>query len=363
MVNLEIQELLQKEDFNKEELVRLLKADLNERNLIYKKAAEIKTKYIGNITYFRGLIEMSNRCEKDCYYCGIRASNKNVQRYELDDESILYAAKYAYEKDYASIVLQAGERSGKEFTLRIENLLRKIKELSNGELGITISLGEQTEEVYKRWFEAGASRFLLRIETSNEEIYKKIHPENKKHEFRKRLESLENLRKIGYQTGTGVMIGLPFQTYEDLADDLLFFKKFDIDMVGMGPFIEHSETPLYEFRNQLMSLEDRFNLTMKMTAILRIFMKDINIAAATAMQAIDPAGREKAIKVGANIIMPNITPTENRKNYQLYENKPCIDEAADDCKNCLEARISIAGDEIGYGKKGDSKHYFGRKDN
>jgi len=200
----------------------------------------------------------------------------------------------------------------------------------------------------------------LRIETSNEELYYKIHPKNERHSYTRRLAALKTLQKIGYQTGTGIMTGLPFQTYEDLANDLIFFKDFDVDMIGMGPYIEHTETPLYEFKDTLLPIIDRFNLCLKMIAILRIMMKDINIAAATALQAIDPGGREKALKVGANIIMPNITPTENRANYQLYENKPCIDEGAEDCSNCMEIRISVAGDNIGYGEKGDSPHYFKR---
>jgi len=156
------------------------------------------------------------------------------------------------------------------------------------------------------------------------------------------------------------MVGLPFQTYEDLADDLFFFKQFDIDMIGMGPFIEHSETPLYQYTPNLLPQVERFNLTLKMIAILRLMMKDINIAASTALQAIDPIGREKALKVGANVFMPNITPTIHRSHYQLYQNKPCIDESASDCTNCIEARIKLAGDKIAYGEWGDSKH-FGKR--
>jgi biotin synthase len=157
------------------------------------------------------------------------------------------------------------------------------------------------------------------------------------------------------------MIGLPFQTYEDIANDLLFMFTFDIDMCGMGPYIEHQETPLLQYSHLLESREKRFDLTLKTIAVLRIMMKDINIAAATALQAIDPLGREKAVKVGANVIMPNITPCKYRDNYKLYDNKPCTDEDPDDCIQCLEARIAITGNEIGYGKWGDSKHYWNKK--
>ena len=356
-----IEEILKQESFTRDDIIELLQADKRNRNLIYTKSAGVKNQYVGKKAYYRGLIEFSNICYKDCYYCGIRAGNKNQVRYDLSDEDILSAAKFAHENKFGSIVMQSGEREDKKFINRIDNLLKKIKQISNNELGITISLGEQTEETYRRWFESGAHRYLLRIESSTKELFEKIHPNNKKHSFERRMECLHTLQKVGYQTGTGVMIGLPFQNYEHLADDLLFFKDFDIDMVGMGPYIEHKETPLYKYHNTLLPLEERFNLALKMIAILRIMMKDINIASATALQAIDPAGREKAIKVGANVIMPNITPTIHRTNYQLYENKPCIDEGVDDCSNCMEARIHLAGDEVGFGEWGDSKHYYKRQ--
>jgi biotin synthase len=358
-----IEQILDQEFLTKENIVQLLKCTGEDEKALFKKSSEVKLNYIGKNVYFRGLVEFSNICKKDCLYCGIRAGNKNVNRYDIADEDILKAAKFAYEHNYGSVVLQSGERSDKEFVDRIENLLKEIKKLSNNELGITISLGEQTKETYQRWFNAGAHRYLLRIESSNRELYERIHPNNENHSHENRLKCLKVLQDIGYQTGTGVMIGIPFQTYEDLADDILFMKDFDIDMVGMGPFIEHDETPLYEYRDQLMSLNDRFRLTLRMIAVLRIIMKDINIASATALQAIDPLGREKALRIGANIIMPNITPTKERANYLLYQNKPCIDEGADDCTNCMEARINMADGEIGYGQWGDSKHYASRRKN
>jgi len=361
-MNNKIQEILNKDYFSKQDIVVLLKADEKERQLIFNKANQVKEKYVGLKTYYRGLVEFSNQCFKNCYYCGIRAGNKDVNRYDISDEQILEAVKFAYENKYASVVFQAGERDDDIFIERITNLLKKAKKITNNKIGITISLGEQSLETYKKWFDAGAHRYLLRIETTNKELYYKIHPENNKHNFEKRLNALNALKEAGYQTGTGVMIGLPFQTYEHLAEDLLFFKEFDVDMVGMGPYIEHKDTPLFEHKEILLPLKERFYLSLKMIAILRIMMKDINIAAATALQAIDPIGREKALKVGANIIMPNITPTINRENYQLYENKPCIDEAADDCTTCLEARIVIAGDDLGYNEWGDSPHFTKRKE-
>jgi biotin synthase len=356
-----IKEILTQDNFSKTDIIRLLKSEGEVRTLLFKKSAEIKEKYIGNKVWFRGLIEFSNICGKDCLYCGIRKGNKNLKRYDLSDDEILAAAKFAYDNRYGSIALQSGEMEGAFFANRVGNLLKKIKELSNSELGITLSVGEQEPEVYKRWYKAGAHRYLLRVESTNQELYNKIHPNDSKHNFNRRLECLKSLQDIGYQTGTGVMIGLPFQTMDDLAGDLLFMKEFNIDMCGMGPYIEHADTPLIEHSEKLMPLKDRFDLTLKMIALIRIMMKDINIVAATALQAVDPVGREKAVKIGANILMPNITPGKYRDSYKLYDNKPCTDDSAEDCQSCLEARVSLADAEVIYGEWGDSKHYDNRR--
>ncbi|WP_346856759.1 [FeFe] hydrogenase H-cluster radical SAM maturase HydE [uncultured Draconibacterium sp.] len=344
----------------KEEIIQLLQAKGEARTALLQRAQDVKVKEVGNKVYFRGLIEFSNVCAKDCLYCGIRKSNDKVIRYEATDDEILDACRFAWENKFASVVLQSGELSSPAYVKRVDKLLQKIKQLSNNELGITLSCGEQSLETYKHWFESGAHRYLLRIESSNPDLYYKIHPQNDMHSFDKRVEALGFLKKAGFQVGTGVMIGLPFQTYEDLANDLLFLKKLDIDMCGMGPYIEHEDTPLYEFRHQLKTKQERFDLALNMIAVLRILMPDINIAAATALQAIDPAGREKALAIGANVIMPNLTPTAYREEYQLYEDKPCLDEDAELCRNCLEARIHVAGAEIGYGEWGDSKHFKSR---
>jgi len=356
----ETENILNQNRFTKEDLIKLLSLKGEERSLMRKKAAEIKNQTVGNKVYFRGLIEYSNKCKKDCYYCGVRASNKIPARYQLEDAEVLEAAQFAYDNHFASLVIQSGERSDSGYIRKIEFLLQEIKKLSNGDLGITLSCGEQSLETYKTWKEAGAHRYLLRIETSNRELYSKLHPNDSLHDFNDRIAALKRLKVAGYQVGTGVMIGLPFQTYEDLANDLLFFKELDIDMAGMGPYIEHKETPLYPYRDELMSLQDRFELSLNMVALLRILMPDINIAATTAMQAIDPQGREKALFIGSNVIMPNLTPVKYREDYLLYEDKPCIDEEADECQNCLEARIKMAGGQIGYNEWGDSLHFAKR---
>lgn len=361
MAKTEIESLLEKDFLDKSDLSFLLRANEQERRLIYSKAAEVKAQYVGRKVYYRGLVEYSNRCSKNCFYCGVRAGNKNTHRYEVTEDEVLEAAKFAYENHFASMVIQSGERSGKVFIQKIGNLIRKIKQLSDGKIGITLSLGEQTEETYRYWFECGAHRYLLRIETSNRALYERLHPATMLHSYDRRLDALNRLKLTGYQVGTGVMIGLPFQTIDDLADDLVFFREFDVDMVGMGPYIEHQHTPLYKYKELLWPRIERFNLSLLMVALLRITMKDINIAATTAMQALDAQGREKALKVGANVIMPNLTPLKYRENYQLYADKPCIDEEADECRNCLEIRIKMAGDTIGYDEWGDSQHFLARK--
>jgi biotin synthase len=349
--------ILNKTSFSKHDIITLLNTTPDQQKVLFDYSQKIKEQQVGNVVYYRGLIEMSNICSKSCYYCGIRTENNNVQRYNLSDNEIIEAVKFAHQNRYASVVLQAGELISDAFTTRIEHLVNQINALTHNEIGITLSLGEQTPDTYQRWFNAGAHRYLLRIESSNPLLYQRIHPQNSNHSFETRLQCLRSLKSIGFQVGSGVMMGLPFQTIDDMANDLLFLKQFDIDMCGMGPYIEHADTPLYEYRSQLISKTDRLNLALKMIAILRIMMPDINIAAATALQAIDPMGREKAIKIGANIIMPNITPGKYRDSYKLYENKPCTDEEADDCTRCLEARISMVNNTVGYGQWGDSKHF------
>jgi biotin synthase len=357
----DMNEILLKTVFGKEDLQALLAAGEDDSATIFGKAAETKKTFVGNKVYFRGLIEYSNYCIKNCLYCGIRLGNVKYARYEMSDDEVLQAARYAWESGFASIVIQSGERNDDGFVSKIEHLIGEIHRMTREELHVTLSLGEQKPEAYRRWFNAGAHRYLLRIEVSNPDLYKRLHPEDTHHSFQSRLDALKALRETGYQVGTGVMIGLPFQTVSDLAEDLLFFRDYDIDMVGMGPYIEHRDTPLYQYRDVLLPLRERFLLSLKMIAVLRIMMKDINIAATTALQAIDPIGREQALRVGANVIMPNLTPVKYRQGYLLYENKPCLDEEAEACKGCLETRIRLVGDTIAYGEWGDSKHFEKRQ--
>lgn len=323
---------------------------------LFQEARACAVRHVGSKVYFRGIIEYSNYCEKDCYYCGIRKSNTNVTRFAMNKTEILECAKASLEMGYGSIVLQSGERRDEVSVRFVEEVLQEIKAATSGKLGITLSLGEQAPETYERWFNAGAHRYLLRIETSSPELYGRLHPGD--HSFETRRECLRALRRTGYQVGTGVMIGLPFQTPGDLINDLLFFKDEDVDMIGMGPYIPHKDTPMVDEQNDLA---ENLRLGLVMIALTRLLLKDVNIAASTALQTLDPSGREKGVRAGANIIMPNVTPTDYRKFYQLYDNKPCLDENARQCKGCLEHRVQAAGAEIGYGEWGDSIHFLKKR--
>lgn len=360
---MKILDILKKEELTKEDLLALMKIDNQEDlQLLFKKAYETKLKYIGNNVYYRGLVEFSNICIKNCKYCGIRKENSHVERFLMSEEDILQSAKWIYENAYGSMALQSGERTDKEFVDFVEKILKKIQKMTNNGLGITLSVGEQTYETYKRWREAGATRYLLRIETTNRDLFEKIHPKDETHNFDKRLQALKELRSTGYQVGTGVMIGLPGQTEEDLVNDIIFFKENDIDMIGMGPYILHDETPMgQEFKNNILSKEKRVELGLKMIAICRIYLKDINIAATTALQGLDPEGREKGLLAGANIIMPSATKTSERVKYQLYNGKPAINDDAEQGKKSLEESLKNIGENIVYGKTGDSPHFFSRK--
>ncbi|MDI9521990.1 MAG: [FeFe] hydrogenase H-cluster radical SAM maturase HydE [Bacteroidota bacterium] len=348
-----------KEKLSKENLISLLSTKGEEEQRLFERAALVKKQHVGNKVYLRGLIELSNRCQKDCFYCGIRRSNRSLHRYMLSHEETMEAVMRAYEGGYGSVTIQSGEWNSPEFIAWIDRIVREAKQATNGALGITLSCGEQRKETYRRWFESGADRYLLRVETSSEALYRKLHPNDNAHTYHERLKALEALRETGYQVGTGVMIGLPFQTIDQLADDLLFMKRIDIDMCGMGPYIEHPDTPLYAHREKLLSLEDRLQLSWKMVALLRLLMKDINIAATTALEAIDSNAREKAITIGANVVMPNITPTSYRPEYLLYENKPlpiANDDGEGELKS-LERRLRGLNHVIAYFQQGNSARY------
>ncbi len=325
---------------------------------LFKAAYRVKAKNVGRVVHLRGLIEVSNICRCDCFYCGLRVGNKDVSRYRMAAAEVAEAAGWAYRKGYGSVVLQAGERRDEEFVGFIEKAVRDMKTKSGGKLGVTLSLGEQEPETYARWFSAGAHRYLLRIETSDEAFFRSIHPPE--NDFKARLGCLVALREAGYQVGTGVMVGLPGQTVESLAADILFFRSFDIDMLGMGPYIPHDSTPLAA-RAVEYGPDERFNMALRMIALCRLAMPAINIASTTALQAMNPKGRELGLLAGANVLMPNITPEKYRRDYEIYPGKPCVGDSPDECASCLAGRIKSIGETIGYDAWGDSPHAVERK--
>ena len=340
---------------SREELALLLAAEGEAERALLDAAYRVKTRTVGRKVALRGLVEMGNVCSKNCFYCGIRRGNASVERYRLDEKDVVRMARWAWEKGYGSAVLQGGEIESEENTARVERILRAIREWGGNGFGVTLSLGEQEEEVYRRWKEAGAHRYLLRIETSNPALYASLHPAD--HSWTRREGCLRTLRKLGYQTGTGVMWGLPGQTVADLAGDIEFYRTRDIDMIGMGPWIPHPQTPLGAGREVTPEwAAGQVRLGLRMIAATRLQLHDVNIAATTAMQALDPIGREKALMAGANVMMPNVTDVAWRKAYRLYPGKPCLEETSDACSSCLEMRVESMGEQIAWGQRGDSPH-------
>ncbi|MHB9027349.1 MAG: [FeFe] hydrogenase H-cluster radical SAM maturase HydE [Candidatus Latescibacterota bacterium] len=354
--NRDILDLLDRRSFSEEDMTVLL--GLREQPLrekLHARALAVTREQTGNTVFFRGLIEFSNRCGKNCFYCGIRGGNRKVERYTLSAEEIIECALWAEESRYGSLVLQSGEQSSPEFIALVEQAVREIKRRTS--LGITLCVGEQTPDTYRRFFDAGAHRYLLRIETSDPELYARLHPRS--HSFAARLGCLRKLREIGFQVGTGVMIGLPSQTLGHLARDIRFFREEDIDMIGMGPYIIHHETPLAApeaVTEWERNKDDILSLALNMIAVTRLALRDVNIASTTALQALHPEGRELGLNAGANVVMPVITPQRYRSSYLLYEGKPCIEDAAAACRDCLSGRIRSVGREVGWNEWGDSPH-------
>ncbi|MCL1999935.1 MAG: [FeFe] hydrogenase H-cluster radical SAM maturase HydE [Planctomycetes bacterium] len=342
------------------ELLALLKLEGEEElTLLYRGAYEVKTRQVGKYVGLRGLVEMGNICAKNCRYCGIRRGNTKLERFQLDADAVVRMAEWAYGEKYGSVVLQSGEIESDEHTELIAGIVRRIAAFSSGEMGVTLCLGEQSSDVYRHWRDAGAHRYLLRIETSSPDLYRRLHPAD--HSFARRKKCLQILRELDYQVGTGVMSGLPGQTAEHLADDIIFFRDMDVDMIGMGPFIPHPDTPLGKnLGTPPEYLSGQLRTGLKMIAVARLYLHNVNIASTTALQALAADGRERGLLAGANVIMPNITDAQYRRQYQLYAGKPCLEENADHCRGCIARRIIGIGEDILWGKRADSPHYLRR---
>ncbi|MGL4308757.1 MAG: [FeFe] hydrogenase H-cluster radical SAM maturase HydE [Cetobacterium sp.] len=335
MIKTIIDKLYKYNCLEKEEIIYLLKnLDENSREYLINKAYSTRLKSYGKTVFLRGLIEVTNFCTKTCLYCGIRAENTNADRYRLTKEEIISSCENGYNLGYKTFVLQGGEDPFFTDEFLVE-LITKIK-YKFPECAVTLSLGEKSYESYKKLYDAGADRYLLRHETANPKLYSSLHP---KMSFENRITCLKNLKKIGYQVGAGFLIGLPNQTIEDLAMDLLFLKNLKPHMVGIGPFIPQKDTPL---RNEKGG--DSYT-TITLLSIIRLLLPDVLLPATTALGTIDSTGREKAFKAGANVIMPNLSPFECRAKYSLYDGKVFTDNESAEEKRKIEEKIKNAGFE------------------
>ncbi len=325
------------DDFSKNEVIEILK-DNSQNDWLFSLADKIRKENVGDEVHLRGLIEFSNICKRTCKYCGLRCENKDIDRYRIEPDDIIFYAQKAVDMGYKTIVLQSGED---EYYSR-ELLCKIIKGIKTLDVALTLSIGERCFDDYKAFKDCGADRYLIRIETTDKELYKKMHPHMN---FENRVRCLKDLGKLGYEVGTGCLVGLPGQTIESLANDILFFKEINADMVGIGPFIAHPHTPLKD------CLNGDFTLALKVMALTRILLKNINIPATTAMETLNQNGRIIALQSGANVVMPNVTTTEYRAKYEIYPNKICINENPSQCFNCVSGKIRSIGRSVstGYG--------------
>ena len=339
---------------DKRDIINWLKEENENRlNELWEMADSVRKKYVGEEVHLRGLIEISNYCRKNCLYCGIRISNKKLSRYRMEDNEILSCVEFAKRNGYGTVVLQSGEDP--YFTEeKIGELIRKIKKIAD--VAITLSLGEQEEHSLKLWKEAGANRYLLRFETSDENLFKKIHSSEQAKSLENRISQLKILKRLGYEAGSGIMIGIPYQTYESIANDILLFKQLDLDMIGIGPYIPHHETPLgQEYLNEYKNDGERFVpntelMTYKVLALTRIICPTVNIPATTALATVNTReGRILGLKRGANVIMPNLTPVKYKKLYEIYPGKSSADEPPEIIHQSIMKIIEQAGRKVGTG--------------
>ena len=336
-------------------LAWLATTDESKLEQLWQMADQVRQQNVGPDVHLRGLIEISNICSRRCGYCGINAANTTLERYRMPEEEILECAGEASRYGYGTVVIQAGEDPGitKEW---MANLIRSIKNETG--LAVTLSLGERSEDEFRAWKEAGADRYLLRFETSNRRLYDLIHPPLPG-TVSDRIEILCRLREIGYEIGSGIMIGSPGQTYDDLANDIEMFRCLDLDMIGVGPYIPHQATPLgrtdtVHFAAEGQQVPNTEGMTYKVVALTRLACPLANIPSTTALATLNTvSGREQGLNRGANILMPNMTPRKYRALYEIYPAKVCIDETAAECRSCMSRRILSIGRNVGKGR-GDS---------
>ncbi len=319
------------------EILYLLKLKGKSKEKLYQKADQIREKYLGNEIHLRGIIEFSNYCHCNCYYCGLRADNDQLERYRMSVKEIVQMAENAGNLGYKTLVLQSGEDEYYD-TEKITSMIEKIKK--RVDTAITLCAGERDFKEYEIWKKAGADRYLLRHETADPDLYQKFHPGR---EVSSRIKRLKWLKELGYQVGSGNLIGLPGQDQESIVKDIKLFKELDLEMVGLGPFISNPNTPLENAENGSVEM------SLKTIAITRLLLPKAHIPGTTALGSLDPQGRQKALKVGANIVMPNVTIGDYRPLYELYPSKICIEEEPDNCRQCIGGIIRSLDREVGSG--------------
>ena len=327
---------------SREELALLLGTDDGHAAALYAAANRVRAAAVGDEVHLRGLIEFSNYCRRNCFYCGLRRGRRNLSRYRMGPAEILETARRAADLGFRTLVLQSGEDASYPVAV-LAGMVRKIK--AECEVAVTLSVGERPVDDYRLLREAGADRYLLRIETSIPTLYRELHPDS---DWHKRLLCLHTLRSLGYQVGSGVMIGLPGQTLDMLADDLLFLQGLDLDMIGVGPFIPHPSTPLGRAPRGTLALSLRF------VACMRLLCPQALIPATSALGALHPEGRQMALQVGADVIMPNVTPTRYRQRYELYPGKICVGDNAAECRSCVDEMVVSLGRRVA-DDRGDSR--------
>lgn len=320
---------------SKPEICELLTDEQNEDKL-FKQADAVRKQNVGDEVHLRGLIEFSNICRNNCLYCGIRKGNAKVCRYRMSSEELIETARKAADMGFKTIVMQSGE----DIYFNTERMCGIIEQIKKFDVAVTLSIGERSYAEYKAFREAGADRYLMRIETTDKKLYRKLDPNMS---WQRRYECLLILRELGYELGSGIMVGLPEQSISSIADDLIFLKDLRIDMAGIGPFIPHPDTPLAKYSG------NNLHLSLRTMAIMRLMMPDINIPATTAMESLHPQGRLMALQSGANVVMPNVTEGEYRKLYELYPGKICVNDTPAHCRSCIGLKIMSIGRTIGTG--------------
>ncbi len=318
-----------------QEVVTLLNSEKGDLKKLYRMADRVRSSYLGNIVHLRGIIEFSNCCQRNCKYCGLRRDNQHLERYRLKPEQLVEMAVKAGNLGYKTLVLQSGED---DYYDR-DKLGRIIEEIKNNvDAAVTLCVGERDYDEYKFWREKGADRYLLRHETADSDLYDRLHPDM---ELEERIKRLKWLKELGYQVGSGNIIGLPGQDIESIARDIMLFKELDLEMVGLGPFISNPHTPLKDVPNGTVEM------TLKAIAITRLLLPLAHIPGTTALGSIDPEGRQKALQTGANVVMPNVTVGRVRPLYELYPSKICVEEEPENCRQCIGGIITSLGRKVG----------------